>query len=359
METSRRGFLLAALGAALGGCASGLGRSRTVPRWVDVHMHVAGGVARQFGEAVDDAVAEMDAFGVGRAVVFPPPIPRPSAAFDYPAYAPELRRHPGRFGFLGGGGFLNPLLHGAPAANVTPEMRRRFVETATRILDAGAAGFGEMAVLHLSLVPHHPFEEVPADHPLLYALVEVAGAREAVIDLHMDAVVGDSIPTPPALKVPPNPPSLKGNVAGFERLLAHHRGARIAWAHGGSDFTGHMTASLVGRLMDRHPNLHMSLRPVPSDFNGGPHGLGIYNPILTAFGVDADWLALLRRHPDRFVMGADTFFLGESVRAESPLVALGAGNERRLQAAADLLWRLPPDLARRIGVDNAARLYKV
>jgi hypothetical protein len=32
---------------------------------------------------------------------------------------------------------------------------------------------------------------------------------------------------PPGLQVPPNPPMVMGNVAGFERLLMHDRNARV------------------------------------------------------------------------------------------------------------------------------------
>ncbi|MEI4884227.1 hypothetical protein, partial [Klebsiella pneumoniae] len=85
-------------------------------------------------------------------------------------------------------------------------------------LDQGAAGFGEIAILHLSLLNTHPFEQVPSTHPLMSALLGVAAQRQVVIDLHMDAVTAaPSMKTPPSLKVPPNAPTLNGNIAGFER----------------------------------------------------------------------------------------------------------------------------------------------
>jgi hypothetical protein len=190
--------------------------------------------------------------------------------------------------------------------------------------------------------------------------MEVAATREAVIDLHKDPIVGTSMPISSALKSPPNPKTVKGNVAGFERLLAHDRKARIAWAHGGSDFTGNMTPALIGQLMDKHPNLFMSLRPVPLVFNKtNPFGLQDKNTLLTPKGVDPAWLKLLQRHSDRFVMGADTFFLTPTVPADSPLRHLGEGNNGRLNAAAKLLSALPPQLARKIGTENAVRLYRL
>ena len=149
--------------------------------------------------------------------------------------------------------------------DVTPAVKQSFVDAANRLLDEGASGFGEIAVLHLSLLNTHPFEQVPSTHPLMAALAQVADQRKVVIDLHMDAVMAvPSMRTPPSLKVPPNPPVLDGNIAGFERLLTEHPNARVAWAHGGTDLTGNMTPALIGRLMDAHPNLFMSLRPAPA-----------------------------------------------------------------------------------------------
>jgi len=351
----RRDFLLGTLGAALAGTNV---RGDDL-HWHDVHMHVVGGRDESFGEAVDGAIAAMDQFGIAKAVIFPPPTPR-AGIFDYTDYVPELRRHPGRFGFLAGGGTLNPMLQQTQPADVTPAIKQNWTDTANRMLDAGAAGFGEIAVLHLSLVPNHPFEETEADHPLLLLLVEVADQRKAVIDLHMDPVSDGSMGLPTSLKAPPNPKQLKGNVAALERLLAHGPDARIVWAHGGSDFTGNMTPHLIGALMERHSNLYMSLRPIPAlAAANNPFGLQFQNLLLTPEGIDPNWLALLQKHSDRFVMGGDTFFVSSSVNTERAAVALSRGNEPRLRAARVALERMPPDLAKKIGLTNAQRLYKI
>lgn len=354
MSISRRGFLAGCFGTALAGS-----NANAAPRWFDVHLHVVGGLQRQFEVAVDRAVDEMDSYGITKAVVFPPPFPRPGI-FDYPDYVPALRRHLGRFGFLAGGGTLNPLIqkHRDPQT-LTPAIRRSFADQANRMLDDGAVGFGEIAALHLSLVPNHPFEQVSIVHPLMLLLVEIAGNRKAVIDLHMDPVTATSMRTPSSLKVPPNPRTLDGNIDGFERLLAHNRNASIVWAHGGSDFTGNMTPALIGRLMDRHPNLFMSLRPVPLRVVNNPFGLRFFNLMLTSRGVEPAWLALLRRHTDRFVMGGDAFVTAPSISPNSPLVALSRGNQARLTAAGILLSRLPAAIVSRIATDNAARLYRL
>lgn len=53
------------------------------------------------------------------------------------------------------------------------------------IAKAGAIGFGEIAIEHLSSGRGaHPYESVPADHPLLFALVDVASRLSMPVDIH-------------------------------------------------------------------------------------------------------------------------------------------------------------------------------
>jgi hypothetical protein len=244
------------------------------------------------------------------------------------------------------------------ASSVTPDVEHNFISMANRLLDGGAVGFGEIAVLHLSLVERHPFEQVASTHPLLLALAAVADQRQAVIDLHMDPVTTDPMRTPASLSVPPNPPLLAGNVDGFEQLLAKAPGARIVWAHGGSDFTGNFTPALVKRLMDSHPNLFMSLRPIPAQA-AIANPTRFHNVILTPSGIAPDWLSLLQEHADRFVMGSDAFFISSAADPNGAPAMLSRGNQGRLAAAGAMLSRLPPDLAAKIAISNPQRIYRI
>lgn len=168
------------------------------------------------------------------------------------------------------------------------------------------------------------------DHPLFLALAEVAGRRDAVIDLHLDPIVGTK-PLADGLKSPPNPKSQPDNVSAFERLLAHDRRAKIVWAHGGMDPFGGMTPQLVGRLMDAHPNLYMSLRVAPPTLGAVTRlGLRIRNMLMDERGLDPAWLAVLKRHADRFVLGTDSFFVIEG--GTSPVGAFVAGNRSKFLA---------------------------
>ena len=134
-----------------------------------------------------------------------------------------------------------------------------------------------------------------------------------------------------------NPERLKENISGFERLLAHNREARIVWAHGGWDLTGERTVALMRSLLERHPNLHMSIKLDPR----GPQGT---SPLTPDGMLRAEWLALLRAFPDRFVIGSDQFF---------------EEGAERLALARKLVDALPSDVARRVASENARRIYRL
>jgi hypothetical protein len=323
--------------------------------WIDVHMHVVGGPRGDFGGAVETAIKTMDRAGTVIAVAMPTPqaggSDRP-APWDYDNFADLLRRTPGRFAFAGGGGTLNPMIHRHPhPSDVTPDLRRAFERKAEAIAAAGAVGFGEMSALHLSLEESHPFESVQPDHPLFLLLADIAARHRMIIDLHMDAVAG-AMRLPDWLKGTGNPPVLDDNVAGLERLLAHNPAAIIVWAHGGSDMLGNLTPALIRRLMQAHPNLYMSLRPVP------PQADRLNKILVSPVEIDKDWRALLVDFADRFMIGTDSFMVSPQMM-RGPPVAFSRGNQARQHAVRMVLAALPADVARRIGNDNARRLYRL
>ncbi|MBM3221699.1 MAG: hypothetical protein FJZ38_24010 [Candidatus Rokubacteria bacterium] len=113
-----------------------------------------------------------------------------------------------------------------------------------------------------------------------------------------------------------------------------------------------MTAATVGRLMDAHANLFVSLRVVGAQ-------APMLNKVLGSGGLDADWRDLLTRHADRFVIGTDSFFVSPVLRGGGPGMTFAERNTPKLQATVHFLSLLPPDVAARIGRDNAVRLYKL
>ena len=156
------------------------------------------------------------------------------------------------------------------------------------------------------------------------------------IDLHMEAVPQD-MPFPPERRGGANPENLKANIAAFERLLAHNRDARIVWLHAGWDLTGLRTTGLMEDLLRRHPNLAMNIKAdrigTPASGPFGPDGK-----------IKPAWLAMLQAFPDRFAIGSDEF-AGDGVD--------------RFTNARRLIDQLPSDLTRRVGHENARRLYRL
>lgn len=320
--------------------------------WIDVHIHLTAPAAGGLSRMADAAAAEMRRYGVGKSLVMPTPL----APFEYADFVAAMKRLPDGLAFLSGSSVLDPIIHDTPRGEATEKVRQEFVALAEQVLDDGALGFGEMAALHFSLAEGHKFMQADPDHPLFLALAEIAARRDVVIDLHLDPIIG-TMPLAAGLKSPPNPKSVGDNVKAFERLLAHDRGAKIVWAHGGMDPFGAMTPQLVGRLMDAHPNLYMSLRVAPPPMTVTPLGLRIRNKLMTENGLDPAWLAVLRRHSDRFVLGTDSFFVIEG--STSPVGAFVGGNESKYLATNYFLSALPRDLARKIATENAVRLYKL
>lgn len=206
-------------------------------------------------------------------------------------------------------------------------------------------------------MPGHPYQWTAPDHPYLLRLAEIAARRGVPIELHLDLVPQD-MATPARLRGGDTPATLRANLAGFERLLAHARGARIVWAHAGSDPLGFRTAALCRELLARHPNLAMSLRfpaRLPAGVPGGEE-----------LALDGDgrpspaWLALVGDFADRFVLGSDAFYPSPALRGPGGRglqFATLAPRQRELTAA--FVAALPREVARQVAGDNARRLYRL
>lgn len=331
-----RGLFLAV--AACFGPAAALG-AEAVPGAIpilDTHAHIIR--SSRSSPAPEAAIRTMDALGVERAILLPPPFPPGHRGrYGRPELEEVVGDHPGRFAFAAGGGLLNPLIHDVAPESVTRKHLEAFRAAAARIVKSGAAGFGELTAEHFSSGRgNHPYESTPADHPLFLALADVAAEHGMPIDLHMEAVPRD-MDMPARMRRSPNPERLKENISGLERLLAHNRKARIVWAHAGWDLTGERTVALMRALLGRHPNLHMSIKLDPR----GPRRNA---PLALDGGLRPDWAALLREFPDRFLIGSDQFF--------------EEGNDRLLLARR-LVDALPAEVARLVASENAKKIYRL
>ena len=320
--------------------------------WIDTHVNLVAGMRRNFSAALQEALAAMDEVGIRMAVIMPTPQTSSAPAhYDYDDFVSAVKKYPARFAFMGGSS-LNRIIHDTGhESKPDKDLRYKFEKKANEIITQGGVGFGEMGAQHLSLTQGHPYSSVPAHHPLFLLLADITARHEAVIDLHFDMVAED-MPLPDPLASPPNPPTLHANLAAFERLLAHNRKAKIVWAHAGSDQLGHWTVDVSRKLLQRHPNLYMSLRLMP--------GRAPWNhPLTPAMEIKPPWLRLLQDFPDRFVIGGDQFFTAPKVGGSGPGFFFSQRAPVSRKRTMAFLSLLPQDLARKIGYENAIRLYKL
>jgi len=356
------GLALAILACAATGPVGRGARSAREPhgkigdlRFIDVHNHLLVHYGPPSSAQVDCegaaqvALAAMDRVGIARMFIMPPPFtPEHPNLYTYEELLGAVKNYPDRFSFLGGGGTLNVLIQQAVrGGTVTPALRGRFEKTAAAILSKGAIGFGELTAEHFSFDLQHPYEWAPPDHPLFLLLSDIAGRHGVVIDLHMEAVPED-MPLPKVRKLhsPHNPGMLRENIQGLERLLAHNRSAKIIWAHAGWCNTGRRTPSLCAQLLGRHSNLYMS-------FKLRPDSMEETRPLTEDRRIKTEWLDLISAYPDRFLIGSDRFFV-------TPRANTRIGLPRREgQGAERLLALLPLELAQKVGVENAVRIFKL
>lgn len=340
------------LRARFGGGSGFAQKRRAEPiKWIDVHVHPNGGRGpiNDFPGAVQAAVDVMDANHISHMVLMPQPqVPAKYPPAPIERWIEEARKYPEHFVVMGGGGSLNPMMHVEGHGGHADEgLKRRFADRAEAIMELGAVGFGEVAILHLSLVPGHSLEEIPGDHPLLLMLADITAQHDVVIDVHYDPVLEDM--ERPAYLPANNPPVLKRNIDAFERFLAHNRRAKISWAHAGSDQLGFWTAAFTREMLAKHPNLYMSLR-----MSMGRSGK---NHPLTPRGIDPDWMRTFKEYPDRFFLGGDQFFVPDGVGGAATTFARMSDTKR--QRSVTFLSYLPPDIARKIAYENAVRVYKI
>lgn len=149
----------------------------------------------------------------------------------------------------------------------------------------------------------HLFSVDQAEAPVVKRCAELAAEQQLFLHAHVDDMT-------------------------VEKLLQLYPQVRILWAHAG------MTASAatVGRLLDQFPALWVELA-LRSDV--APNGK-----------LDPEWRSVFLRHPERFVVGTDTW-------VTSRWETLVAG----MQAIRGWLGELPRDVAEQIAYRNAERLF--
>ncbi len=306
--------------------------------YIDAHTHI---YQKDPEAAVQLLLSAMEHLNGTRVFIQTEPYgPGNPDAWDVEMILPAVKKHSDKMAALGGGGTLNPMIIEAyRTGNAGPDVQKKFRARAEAILKAGAVGFGELSIEHLSL-PQSPvkdYEYAPADSPLMLLLADIAAENNVPIDLHMEAVPQD-MPMPAEYKEP-NPKELHANIAPLERLLAHNPRAKLIWAHAGSDNIGFRSPEMSRKLLAAHPNLYMEIKYDP--------GFPGKDPPIVDGKLKPEWLKLYQDFPDRFIIGSDQHF---DPPATVPLA--------RAQQNALLLNQLPLDLRKKIATENALKLYQ-
>lgn len=318
--------------------------------WIDVHFHIVGdkGEKEGFLIAAKRTIGIMDRAGIDKIVLMSPP--RPFESFDVDELMEVQKLYGSRINIIGGGGTLNPMLQKAGGLKeINPELKKEFESKAESIVASGAKGFGEIGVHHVSLNHGHGYESIQADHPLLLLLADIAARNNVPIDIHFDPIPED-MKTPGILSSPKNPPELKENITAFERLLAHNRKAKIVWAHAGSDPVGFYTPELVTRLLKKHDNLYCSVRTTHRDNHPMRH---------PRLGINQEWINVLKNFPDRFVLGTDSFVTTPDYSGPEGPKVFEQRSEMQREGVNQVLSYLDDNLARKIGRENAIKIYNL
>jgi predicted TIM-barrel fold metal-dependent hydrolase len=172
-----------------------------------------------------------------------------------------------------------------------------------RMVDAELAA-GTAAGPYRGLGEFHLYDSANADGPVARELMRLAQSRGLAVLAHCDDIA-------------------------VEKLFAHAPNARLIWAHTG---IGGVPIERVRELLRRHPTLMGELS---------------YRPGLAVDGrLAPEWRALMLDFPDRFLVGSDTW-----------VNARWQYYEALMAEARRWLGDLPPDVARRIGWGNGARLF--
>lgn len=296
-------------------------------------------------------IEQMDGCGVEKAILMPVASVRPKVIQNESMMLfRTVKNYPGRLFAAGGGDVLNLMIQETEPQDVDEKIILQFQIEAERLAKTGIKSFGEIDLLHFSINQSKPFQQVSPEHPLLFLLIDIAEKNNLPIDVHMEAVPY-IMPMPYGLDriSTNNPASINDNIAGFERMLDHNKNTRIVWQHIGTDNTGKMTTGLIRRLLSLHANLFIAMK-VDERQTANDGSLMLNRIVNDKSQIRPEWLKLFQEFPERFVAGSDAFIGSKGKASEMP---------QSFKETWNAVQQLPPELAEKIGRENAVRIYNL
>ena len=316
---SRRAFLLGLAGTMVSAYADAAERASKEEAaqfpLVDAHSHFVPSSRFDFGYTAEELLKAMDAGGFKRMVVL--------------GYGPELpdlaKQHPDRF-VVSFGSHLSFRTRQARGeikdGTVSAEVEKIGAEFEEALKSGLYRGIGEIHTYSRPISGGGATvagSTIAPDSPLILGLLELAGRYGVPINIHCDDYGAKQMVA--ALKANPK--------------------AAVIWAHTGS----YMSPSDVRNILRDHPNVSFDL----SAKNPACCGSGLREyPILGFFGIDRSWQQLFEAYPERFVVGVDFYAASQ----------LGAAREAG-EFYRRILTQLTPATARKIGYENAEKLYRL
>ena len=166
---------------------------------------------------------------------------------------------------------------------------------------------GDQAGPYRGIGEFHLYDSANANQPVAKKLMQFAAKNQLAVLAHVDDTA-------------------------IDLLMAHAPDARLIWAHTG---IGGASVARVDALLARYPQLMGELS---------------YRPGLTCDGgkLCGEWRTLLLKYPTRFMIGSDTW-VNQRWQYYGEL----------MQGYRVWLGDLPPEVARNIGWDNGARLFRL
>jgi hypothetical protein len=182
-------------------------------------------------------------------------------------------------------------------------------------------GIGEVLLRHDDLTNLTAGELPSAAHPALDPVFDFARDRGVPLAVHHDSSSAGR-------------PAEHEYVPQLDRMLRRHPGTTVVWCHAGvaRRIAPQRQGQVVGELLDAHAGLHIDV------------SWSLLATVLDDKTPDPDWVRLIERRPDRFVVGSDV--VGRPEQLQSSLAEV-----RMLLAA------LTPTARRLVGAQNAERLW--